>query len=224
MRKTGRPTAAGKALREMDMTHRLGFLSASGLVIIGIAYAIATAIGIADAGLNKPIVDPALAAMEIITLMAAPLIVVMMAAVYGHASEDRKTPGLIALSFSVLMAGLTSGVHFVALTAGRQTNFTALEWPSTLYALELLAWDVFLGLALLFAAPVFAGPRLNAVARWSVTIAGTLCLAGAIGPITDNMVIQRIGILGYGVAFPVACLILALVFHRNGRTFHAQSA
>ena len=37
-------------------------------------------------------------------------------------------------------------VYFVALTAGRQPDFTALAWPSTLYAAELPAWDVFLGL------------------------------------------------------------------------------
>jgi hypothetical protein len=198
------------------VTNREGFVAATGLVLVGIAYAVAVGVGISEAGLVSPIVDPALAAMEIITLIAAFLIVLLFAAVYGYAGETRKTLGLIALSFGVLMAGLTSGVHFVALTAGRQTGLATLEWPSTLYAVELLAWDVFLGLALLFAAPVFDGSGLNAVARWLLVATGILCLVGTIGPVIGDMALQRIGILGYGVALPITCGVLAVVF-RAGR-------
>lgn len=175
---------------------------------------VAIGLGIADSGLDDPIGDPVLAVMEIITMVAAPLVVVLMAAVYGIAGRDRKTPALIALSFGVIVAGLTSGVHFTALTSGRQTGVPLLQWPSTAYALELLAWDVFLGLSLLFAAPVFVGAGLFAAARWSLGIAGALSLAGTIGPITGNMALQRIGILGYGVVLPIASAILARVFRR----------
>jgi hypothetical protein len=119
------------------------------------------------------------------------------------------------------MAGLTSGVHFMALTAGRQTDFATLERPSTLHAVELLAWDVFLGLALVFAAPVFAGSGRRARARWALVATVVLCLLGGIGPIVGNMAIQRIGILGYGVALPIMCILLALVFHQGGSSLYA---
>lgn len=119
-----------------------------------------------------------LAVMEAITLVSAPLVVILMAAVYGLATPEYKVFGLLALAFGAIMAGLTSGVHFVAFTAGRQTDFTTLEWPSTLYAVELLAWDVFLGLALVFAAPVFAGSGRCARARWALVATGVLCLLG----------------------------------------------
>jgi len=76
---------------------------------------------------------------------------------------------------------------------------------------------LFLGLSLLFAAPVFVGPGMHAVARWWLTVAGALCLAGTAGPIVGDMAIQRIGILGYGVVLPVASATLAVVFHRDGR-------
>ena len=192
----------------------MGFWAAVGLLLVGIAYAITVGWGIAAAGLTEPIIDPTLAVMEVITLIAGPLIVVLMAAVYDYADEDRKTTGLIALSFGVLAAGLTSAVHFVTLTSGRQLGFTVLEWPSTAYALELLAWDVFLGLSLLFAAPVFVGPRLNRVARCSIATTGSLCLIGAVGPLVGNMEIQRIGIVGYGIVLPATAACLALVFRR----------
>ena len=205
----------------MDNTQRLGFLSSVGLLLVGVAYAVVVGFGIAQAGLDKPIIDPTLAVMEAITLVSAPLVVILMAAVCGLASSERRVFGLLALAFGAIMAGLTSGVHFMALTAGRQTDFTTLEWPSTLYALELLAWDVFLGLALLFAAPVFAGSGRRARARWALVSTGVLCLLGGIGPIVGNMAIQRIGILGYGVGLPISCIFLALVFHQGGSSLHA---
>jgi hypothetical protein len=145
-----------------------------------------------------------------------------MAAVCVFASVERKVFGVLALSFGVIMAGLTSSVHFITLTAGRQTDFTTLEWPSTLYAVELLSWDVFLGLALVFAAPVFAGSGRHARARWALVATGVLCLLGGIGPIVGNMAIQRIGILGYGVALPITYIFLALVFHQGGSSLYVE--
>ncbi|NBF39675.1 MAG: hypothetical protein GVY14_04610 [Spirochaetes bacterium] len=113
----------------MDNTHRLGFLSSVGLVLVGATYAVVVGFGIVQAGLNEPIIDPTLAVMD----------------------------------------------------------FTTLEWPSTLYAVELLAWDVYLGLALVLAAPVFTGSGRRARARRALAVTGVLCLLGGIGLIVGNM-------------------------------------
>lgn len=196
----------------MNHTQRLGLFSSLGLALVGVVYAVVLAFGIAEAGSAKPIVDPTLAAMEAITLFSAPLVVVLMAAILGIASPERKVFGVIALAFGSIMAGLTSAVHFVALTAGRQTDFVALAWPSSLYAVELLAWDVFLGLALIAAAPVFAGAGRNGLARRALIATGILCLLGTIGPMAGDMALQRVGILGYGIALPISCTMVALVF------------
>lgn len=153
--------------------------------------------------------------METLTLLSAPLIVTLMGAVCVYASEKRKVFGVIALSFSIIMASLTSTVHFFTLTAGRQTGFTVLEWPSALYAIELLAWDVFLGLCLLSAAYVFPGSGIRAKVRWCLLISGSLCLLGAIGPILGDMLLQRVGILGYGIGLPISSLVLAWFFRRE---------
>jgi cytochrome c oxidase subunit IV len=107
-------------------------------------------------------------------------------------------------------------VHFVALTAGRQTDFSVLEWPSTLYAVELLAWDIFLGLSLLCAACVFVGSGVRGYARWSLVVAGTLSLLGAIGPVVGDLAFQRAGIVGYGVGLPVAAFVLSRFFRQSG--------
>ena len=206
----------------MELARRVGYLSSVGLALVGIVYAVVVGFGVVEAGFDDPIEDPILAVMEVLTLLAAPIVVVLMAAICVQASPERKLFGVLALSFGVIMAGLTSAVHFVTLTAGRQTGFAVLEWPSTLYAVELLAWDVFLGLSLLSAACVFPGAGIRAAVRGSLVTAGGLSLLGAIGPILGDMALQRIGILGYGVALPIASRVLARFFARPSSPEHGR--
>ncbi len=206
----------------MESSRRIGYLSSIGLALVGIVYVLVVVFGIAAAGLDDPIVDPILAVMEVLTLLSAPFIVILMASICFNATQERKVFGIIALSFAVIMAGLTSAVHFVTLTAGRQTGFAVLEWPSTLYAVELLAWDVFLGLALLSAACVFPGSGIRAAVRWFLAATGALSLLGAIGPILGEMALQRIGIFVYGIALPITCLVLARFFRRPEEGLHVE--
>lgn len=93
-----------------------------------------------------------------------------------------------------------------------------------LYALELLAWDVFLGLSLIFAAPVFQGGGLKRAVRITMFGAGGLSLAGTVGPAIGDLRWQRIGVFGYGVVLPVACLLLAIVFHHSSTTRSGPAA
>ena len=194
--------------------NRLGVWSASALCVIGVAYVVTLAVGFASAGFAKPIVDPVLAVMEILTLLSAPILVVLMAAVHAYAPPEYKIHGVVAVAFMVLLAGLTSSVHFVELTAVRQSSTASLTWPSTAYALELLAWDLFLGLSLLFAAPVFKRGKLEDAVRTGLYVAGTLCIAGILGPASGDMRLQFIAIVGYGGVLPTVGLLLLLLFRR----------
>ncbi|HSK31337.1 MAG TPA: hypothetical protein VLA17_15360, partial [Candidatus Limnocylindria bacterium] len=72
------------------------------------------------------------------------------------------------------LAGVTCSVHFLVLTLTRQSElvgqswaplFFAFKWPSVAYALDILAWDFFFALSMLFAAPAFGGSRLAAWIR-----------------------------------------------------------
>lgn len=189
---------------------------ASSLLFVGgSAYAVIVAFGIGSYGLDRPIGDPLLAVMEILTLLMAPLIIVMMAAVHTCASAEKKTTTLVALAFAVLLAGITTCVHFVELTALRQLGPAQLVWPSPLYAAELLAWDVFLGLSLIFAASAFMGDRLRDLVRRLMQVCGTMCVFGVVGPATGQMQFQFIAVAGYGLVFPAVCLFLALLFRRE---------
>jgi hypothetical protein len=165
--------------------------------------------------LHEPITDPVLAIMEVLTLLSAPAIVTLMAAVHERAMPERKVYGLIALAFGTLCAGTTSAIHFIELTAVRQMEGGGIVWPSCTYAAELLAWDVFLGLALVFAAPVFAGGQRERTVKRGLLACGALCLAGTIGPVLGDMRLQLVGVLGYAGLLPVVSFLLARLFARQ---------
>jgi hypothetical protein len=147
-------------------------------------------------------------------------VVVQMAAVHACAPAHLRMFVLIAFGWMLVAAGLTMTVHVVELVVARRVEpgavpgFTRLfgfEWPSMLYAVDVAAWDLLLGLSLLFAAAVFIGHRYRAVRR-GLLLGAVLCLAGLVGPATDVIAWRGIGILGYVVVFPVTCVGLSRAF------------
>lgn len=195
--------------------HLLGRWSSLAVFAVGVAYMVVLAIGFATRGLSAPIVDPLLAVMEVLTLLSAPLLLIMMVAIQGRAPRDRKAAGVVAIAFMILMTGTTSAVHFVELTALRQRGTAGLVWPSTAYALELLAWDVFLGVSLAFAAFTFERAGRERRVRRGLLVCGALCIVGVVGPAIGNMRLQIVGILGYAAVLPVVCLMLANLFRTD---------
>ena len=82
-------------------------------------------------------------------------------------------------------------------------------------AADLAAWDFFFGFALLFAATIFRGDKLQSAVRVGLFAGGILCLAGVAGPASGNLRFQYPAIAGYAFVFPAICLLLVLVFMRD---------
>jgi hypothetical protein len=196
----------------------LGRWSSLAVFLIGMAYLVALVIAFTTRGLSAPITDPLLAIMEVLTFIAAPFMLAMMAAIHGRASDRHKAVGVLAFGFMILTTGMTTAVHFVALTATRQLGSALLVWPSPAYALELLAWDVFLGLSLMCAALTFDDANRESHIRSGLFTCGALCLIGAVGPAVGNMRLQLIGVLGYGGLLPVVCWLLSRLFRADALT------
>jgi hypothetical protein len=147
-----------------------------------------------------------------------------MVAVHAWAPERLKTFSLTALVFMSLMATVACSLHFVVLTLSRQPAFAQLpwlpllfsfKWPSVVYALDFLAWDVFFAISMFFAAPVFSGTGLAAAIRLSMVASGVLALAGLSGVVTGNMQLRNIGIIGYLPVFLVVVALLAALFRQT---------
>jgi hypothetical protein len=189
---------------------------------ISVAYVPTMAAGVvAVGGFAPPIRDPYQAIMELLIFPSAVALVIAFAAMHAYAPASKKTLSLSALVLVALMAGITVCVHFIVLTVGRQANETTLPgfkmlfswtWPSMIYALDIAAWDFFLGVALLLAAAVFSGSRLAQWVRRVLTVSGLLCLGGLLGAVLGNMNVRNIGVLGYALVLPVAMLQMGRLF------------
>ena len=92
--------------------------------------------------------------------------------------------------------------------------FLEFKWPSVVYALDILSWDLFFPLSVLFAAPVFGGSPLAIWIRWLMVASGTLALAGLSGVVFGDMQLRNIGIVGYVGVFLVVAVLLAVLFDR----------
>jgi hypothetical protein len=159
--------------------------------------------------------------MELLILPLGVALIVAFAALHAYAPASKKTLSFSALLLVALTTGLTTCVHFVLLTVGRQASeatlpgFTLLfswTWPSMVYALDIAAWDFCLAFALLLAAPVFRGGRLPTRVRRGLVISGVLSFGGLLGAVLGNMNVRNIGIVGYAVVLPVVMLMMCRLF------------
>jgi hypothetical protein len=211
--------------------HRLiGRAAAWAVFFLIVAYAITTILGfISLKSPQDPIGDPYFTIMELLIIILAPLLVIIMIAVHAYAAPGVKAMSFIALTFMIVMAVITSGVHFTVLTVSRQiqaAGFTSapllfsFQWPSVAYTLDILAWDWFFALSILFAVPVFKGGRLERILRYFMIGSGVLSLVGLLGVPLAIMkveywsIVRNIGIVGYALVAPVAFLLMGILFGR----------
>ena len=170
---------------------------------------------------DDPIADPYFAVMELLILFIAPALVVLMAAVHAYAPSAQKVFSLTALVVTGMLAVLTSAIHIVILTVGRRISpaeapwlamFLSFRWPSVVYALDILAWDVFYPLSVLFAALVFRGSGIVRWARVALLLSGMLSLAGLLAVPIGDMSIRIVGIVGYAGLLPIVAVLIGIVF------------
>jgi hypothetical protein len=203
---------------------RIGIYASAATLILLVAYAVTLVAGLAS--LESPeeqIGDPMFSILEILIIVMMPAMVALMAAVHAWAPQRAKTLSLISVVFTGMLAGLTCCLHFVVFSLSRQAAFAgqswlplfmSFKWPSVVYALDILGWDVFFALSMLFAAPVFRGDRLAASIRALMIASGVLSLAGLSGVAVGDMKLRNIGIVGYVGVFLAVVALLLFLFYR----------
>jgi hypothetical protein len=213
----------------------LGLYAAAATVVLTAAYAVTLVVGFLSLeSPDQPIGNPMFTILEVLIIVIMPAMVGLMIAVHAWAPTSFKALTFAAVVFMGLLAGLTISLHFVILTVSREPEFAGqpwlplvlgFKWPSVAYALDILAWDVFFALSMLFAAPVFRGSRLAAWIRWLMVASGVLALAGLSGVAFGDMQLRNIGIVGYVPAFLVVAALLGVLFYRTApcdATTHAR--
>jgi len=105
---------------EWDVTDRfplIGAWSARAMLVLVVAYVVVFVGGFDSLGnLSKPLPDPYLAIAEVLTLVMAPVMVVLMLAIHECAPARVKPFTQVALGWMLAAAAFTTIVHFVELT------------------------------------------------------------------------------------------------------------
>src|SRR5438094_250167 len=217
------PAEGGSEDSAIRRVRLLGVWSARAIFLIEVAYVAVFIAGFASIGGNtsRVLPQPYLAVAEILILVLAPIMVCLMLAIHQNAPTEARPFTQIAVGWMLAAAAFTTVVHFVQLTAARYIDAATFpgyarifgwHWPSTFYAIDIVAWDVFFGLALLFAVPAFARRNDAVLVRRGLLLSGSLCLIGLIGPLAGMLGLRTIGILGYTVVFGLTCLPLRRTF------------
>lgn len=143
--------------------------------------------------------------------LLAPTFVVLAACIHAYAAEDKKVFGRICVSFAVVYAAVIMIDYFVqwtviapSIVAGQTANlalFTEYNPHGIFVALESLGYLAMQG-ALLFAAAVFTGGRLERSLRWLFVIS----FVAAVGSFAS------LALLGYEiVTFEVTIIAISCV-------------
>jgi hypothetical protein len=213
------------AMAFTSVTPRLGFIAAMTTVILILAYAVTLTVGLLSLrSPYDPIGQPMFSILEVLIILMMPAMVALMVAVHAWAPKRSKALSLLALTFMTLVAAVTCSLHFVILTVSHQPAFAGqpwaplffeFKWPSVVYALDILAWDVFFPLSMLFASVLFSGSRLNEWIRWLMVASAILALGGLSGVAANDMQLRNIGIVGYVGVFLVVDVLLGVLFYRE---------
>jgi hypothetical protein len=171
-----------------------------------------------------PIQPPWLPMMELLILAISPAMVAWAVAVHMLVPAPERAWALAGVVFMAMSATVTCAVHWSILNLGSEPAFAgepwarwvfAFQWPSVVYALDILAWDVFFPLAAACAAMALrpVAPRAVLGLLWA---GAALAFAGLAGVPLADMQARNLGIVGYVGLFPAATAWLALWLPRAG--------
>ena len=205
---------------------RMIFWSSLSLAAIGLLYAgvLGTAAILGSLTLPPPEPIGSLAAID--TIATAIFLVVLVVGIDVISPPDRRALSGLSVVFTAMFAVVVTINRFVQLTIVRQSlaagdvadlrRFLPYDPRSAMFALEILGWGFFLGLAALCLVPVLHGPGLHAWIARLMGLYGVLGLVCALGLVLDSPVVA-VGFLAWGGVLPLAAGLIALVSRPGAR-------
>ena len=189
-----------------NSTLRTGYWLSLLVLLMGVAYFGLLTVALASAGM--PPVEPYQSLIGIVTLLVAPCMILLWAAVHYVTPAGKRAFSLGSLALMAIFATLTSINRYNALTAVPQAmamgEIDGLEWflpygsHSIMLAMENLAWGFYYGLACLCLAPAFGRGGLEKAVFWTLIASGGVSLASALGYVLNNLLLSVLGPLAWG--------------------------
>lgn len=163
---------------------------------------------------------------QLCMLLFGPAFLVLLHVLHEEAPIEKKLLSRIAISFGLGFAVLTGIHYFIQLSIVRQSEwsgtldgigqFLQANPHSAILAINMLGWTVFLGLATLFAAPLFPGKGVQKTIRIALLINACCCLLGGVGFVLELVPLVFLTInLGMGGAMTVALVGMMVYYFRK---------
>ena len=218
------------------MDHRracqLGFWAAVATSLLGVVY-LGVLIGyFGTQGFVFPPSPVVQLVAGVVTFLTVPALVVLFAAI-REVPGRQGILGTLGLCFTLLFAAVVSINRFVQLTVIQQApagpesadlaRFLPYSTGSVMFALEMLGWGFFIGIAALFVAPLFRGDPLLTSIRWVAAAFGVLSLISVIGFITETPLTMA-GFIAWGPLLLALAILLTVHFRRAGRAASSDVA
>jgi len=191
--------------------------------VIGIVYFIWAGAYLAAHGFVLPPAGALQLFGGITTILYAVVLVVLMASIHEATPVGMRILSRLAMIFTALFCAVVSINRFAQLSVVRQrissgetegiSWFLAYGLHSVMLSLEILGWGFFLGIACLFAAPIFSAGRLELAIRWLFVLYGVLGLVTAVAFALASP-IAAVGFFAWGIVLPVATALLTVFFRR----------
>jgi hypothetical protein len=163
-------------------------------------------------------------------ILLAPIFVVLMASIHASAPEPRRIFSRIGLAFAVgyaVVIGVDYFVQFAVVIPSLQSNetqglslFTQYNPHGLFIAGEALGY-LMMSTALLSAAPVFAGGRIERAIRWLFVASFVLAIAALAGfwLVGHDLVAFEVAVLSINWIVLIASgALLSIVFRRAARS------
>jgi len=161
------------------------------------------------------------------SLLLAPTFIVLMVSIHYYAAPDKKIWSHLGIAFTLIYAAMASINYIAQLTVVRlsilnkETDGLAMFVMGNSHSIfwALASAYVFMNLAMLFAAPVFDGGRLERSIRWVFFANGASAVVTVYGVVADSPQIYLLGsLVPWCVIFSLATSLLAVLFKRVERT------
>jgi hypothetical protein len=196
---------------------RLGFWSGLIAAAISVVFSIASVPVLL--GLVGPPWDNVLTLVP--SLLLAPALLVLLVCVDAATPERDRIWSRLAVAFAGIYVTLVSVVYVVELAVveplivsghADRAGLLTIDPGGTLNAIDGLGYT-FLGVALLWLAPLFGRTRLERLTRWSLVANGIAIVPIVLTYFVDRAFIAITGPL-WAIAIPASSLLLAVSFRR----------
>lgn len=201
----------------MDKTkiHKLALINTLILICVALIYLVLIIVGIITSNPSTGYFqDNVKYFMEITTMGSSIVLLVFTVLIFYSFETETNICGFLSILFMSIVVILTCSVHFIGITVSSSLinsnksfePLLSLNWPSALFSLDILAWDLFFGISF-----ICLGISLNKYSKQGVTgllsiLSGLLSILGLIALPMNNMNIRYIGIFGYTIMPLITCV------------------